>query len=99
MQKLKFIVRGFSSPELAFKVFAKGIKMVIGRLKGEETTTVQTVIFDKGQFTEVEARKWLEDHSMKSGSVDETEDSWRFRQRDPGDFKDGSFRTISPGEE
>ncbi len=56
-------------------------------------THIQTLIFSKGKFSKEQAVKWAKDHDMKGG-VDETGDSFRLRQRDPGDFADGSFRTI-----
>ncbi len=77
---------------------AEGIQFVIGRLKGETTTTVQTVTFDKEQWTIARAKAWLKENNFKSDKLDETEDRLRYRQRDPGDFKEGSFRTITPGE-
>jgi len=39
-----------------------GIKAVIGRLKGEKTTTIQSYLFDKEKWTEEEAKKWVEKH-------------------------------------
>lgn len=73
----------------------KKIKAVVGHLKGESSTTVQTIIFaPKDAWTLEEAKAWLSDHDLKSGKVDETEDSFRFRQRDPADFEEGSFKTI-----
>lgn len=76
-----------------------GIQFVIGRLKGKSSTTTQTVIFNKGEgWDEHEAKNWLSLHNMKSDKVDEKENSLRFRQRSPGDFEPGSFRTITPGE-
>jgi len=59
-----------------------------------ETTTVQSLIFDKKNFTIEEARKWARDHDFRDDKVDETEDSIRLRQKDPADFIEGSFRTI-----
>lgn len=76
---------------------AEGIQFVIGRLKGETTTTVQSVLFDKEQWDAGRAVTWLKDHNFKSGNLDETEDKLRYRQRDPGDFQEGRFRTITPG--
>jgi len=38
----------------------KGIKAVIGRLKGETTTTVQSFLFDKKRWSVKEAQKWVE---------------------------------------
>lgn len=40
----------------------KGIKAVIGRLKGETTTTTQSFLFDKDKWTVAEAQKWVEEH-------------------------------------
>lgn len=76
---------------------AGGVKFVIGRLKGEGSSTVQTVVFDKESWTRASASDWLKEHELRSDKVDETESSLRYRQRDPGDFTPGSFRTITPG--
>jgi hypothetical protein len=63
---------------------------------GEEPTTVETLIFSKKVFkTAAKAKKWAKDHDYKATKVDETDKSWRIRQRDPGDFKKDSFRTIT----
>ncbi len=43
----------------------QGIKAVIGRLKGEKTTTIQSYLFDKEKWTEEEAKKWVKDHDGK----------------------------------
>lgn len=65
-------------------------------LKAEkDPTTIQTLIFEKDKFeSAAAAKKWASDHDFKNSKVDETDDTYRLRQRDPGDFKDGSFRTI-----
>ena len=78
---------------------AKGILMVMGRLKGESTLTLQSVIFDTERWTAAKAKSWLSDHDLKSGKVDEPAagKSIRFRQREPGEFQPGSFRNIEPG--
>src|SRR3990172_13001177 len=61
-----------------------------------QVTIVQTVILSKERFSSVEeAEKWITSHEFKNKGVDETEDSYRFRQRDPGDFVYSSFRTIN----
>ncbi|HDY90302.1 MAG TPA: hypothetical protein ENH82_19555 [bacterium] len=83
-------------PELL--IFAdEGIRFVIGRLKGEDKTTTQSVSFDKNKWDESQAKKWLNDHNMRSDKVDVTENTIRFRQRDPDDFD--KLRTITPGSE
>lgn len=60
-------------------------------------TTIQTLILSKERFeTKAEANAWIRDNdfNIKSGDPDETEDSWRYRQREPSEFAEGSFRTI-----
>lgn len=58
-------------------------------------TDIQSVIFDKDKFTEGRAKNWLKEHGFKIPSVDETEESLRFRQEDPDSFQERSFRTIA----
>lgn len=54
---------------------------------------VQSVIFPKKHWDDVaDCKQWLKDHDFKSSDVDETSTSWRFRQRDPGDFS--RMRTV-----
>ena len=77
----------------------KGVKFVLGRLKGEDALTLQTVIFDESEWDSDDAAAWLKDHDLSAAKVDETDDSFRFRQRDPGDFEPGSFRTVEPDED
>ncbi|MBI4369619.1 MAG: DNA adenine methylase, partial [Elusimicrobia bacterium] len=64
-------------------------------------TIVQTIILDKKVFaSEDVARSWAKDHGFRTDKIDETENSFRFRQSDPDDFDpDGfgqgeRFRTI-----
>ncbi len=79
------------------KTFVEGVQFVIGRLKGKETTTVQTVLFDRSSWDSKRARSWLGGHGFKSSKLDETENKLRFRQREPSEFETGSFRTIATG--
>lgn len=60
-----------------------------------DSTTVQSLIFDKKKFSKSEAIAWARNHNFKASKVDEKEDSYRLRQKDPGSFKEGSFRTIT----
>lgn len=58
-------------------------------------TVVQTLIFSKEKFkTAEEVLRWAGEHGFDHDKVDETGESFRLRQREPGDFTDGSFRTI-----
>jgi len=57
------------------------------------TTEVQSVIFPKKHWDDAdECKKWLKSHDFKSGDVDETSTSWRFRQSDPGKYD--RMRTV-----
>jgi len=61
-----------------------------------DPTTIQTLIFDKDKFKSVaDAKAWARDHDFKAPEVDETEDSYRLRQKEPGTFAEGSMRTIT----
>jgi hypothetical protein len=60
----------------------------------KDRTTVQSLIFEKDDFSEDEAKVWAKKHDFKAADVDETQDSYRLRQQDPKLFKKGSFRTI-----
>jgi len=49
----------------------EGIKAVIGRLKGETSTTIQTYLFDKEKWTVARAKKWVKDHKKDwEGSIE-----------------------------
>lgn len=63
----------------------------------QEKREIQTFVVSKEIASSVaEAKKIAEDFDMKTSKVDETSSSYRFRQRDPGDFKEGSFRSFQP---
>jgi hypothetical protein len=63
----------------------------------DKQMVMQTLILSKETFpTKAEATRWVKEHDfvVKSGAPDETTDSWRFRQREPSEFQDGTLRTI-----
>lgn len=60
----------------------------------EPEFAIQTLIFDKAVFTLQEAHQWCEDHGFRHDKVDETENSYRFRQFDPEACQRDSFRTF-----
>jgi hypothetical protein len=77
-----------------------GIKFVYGILgKGaSRVSEVQSVLLEKARYTVAQAKKWLEDHGFKYGSVDEGGSKagyLRFRQQDPGKYH--SMRTGEAG--
>jgi hypothetical protein len=60
----------------------------------QEPTTIQTLIFSKEIFSREEAVAWAKEHDFHANKVDETENTFRLRQREPNEFQEGSFRTI-----
>lgn len=58
-----------------------------------KTTTIQTLIFDKERFDAKQAKAWAAKNDFSSEKIDTTGESHRLRQKDPGQFQDGSFRT------
>jgi len=57
----------------------------------------QSIILSKDRFSsEGQVRDWIKENNFKVESnpgIDETDTSYRVRQRDPGQFVEGSFRT------
>ena len=43
-----------------------GVSAIIGKLKGQTTTTTQTYRFDKTKFTAAEAKAWLKKNDIKT---------------------------------
>ncbi len=76
----------------AIRAGTETVSAVVERL---EQTEIQTLIFPKSHWKSVaDVKKWAKDHGFHTRKVDETGNSWRLRQRDPGEFIAGSFRTI-----
>jgi len=44
----------------------QGIKAVVGRPKGSKTTAIQSYMFDKKQWSEAEAEKWVSEHKKNA---------------------------------
>jgi HK97 family phage prohead protease len=63
-------------------------------IKAVGSMIIQSLVFDQEKFSKEEAAKWLEEHGYQDNGVDETEGSFRYRQREPGEFDEESFRTI-----
>ena len=45
---------------------SKGIKALIGKLKGETSTTIMTLLFPKDSFDTKTAKKWKEEHNLEN---------------------------------
>ena len=57
-------------------------------------TQVQTVILSQQYFNQREATSWIRRQGFRVSKIDETSNSWRFRQQNPNEFDRDSFRTI-----
>lgn len=55
---------------------------------------IQSLIFSKSDFTKDQAVKWAKDHDFRSDKVDETENSYRLRQFEPGECTPNTERTV-----
>lgn len=55
----------FEQDSFRRKNIAEGIDIILGKLKGEDTMTVQAYRFNADKFTPEEAKKWLKDHDIK----------------------------------
>lgn len=80
------------------RTYQKGIQFVIGKLKGQTTTTVQSVLFDIEEWTEKEAKAWLKENDFKFGNVEKGEERLRFKQLETADFQKDSFKNIDAGD-
>jgi hypothetical protein len=70
------------------------IKVINKQESLERHQDLQSLIFSKESFSREQALEWVKTNKYRSDKIDETETSFRFRQRDPGDFEEGSFRTV-----
>jgi hypothetical protein len=55
---------------------------------------VQSVVFDSHEWSEREARAWLDEQGFRVRALDRDGRWWRSRQREPRDFDSSSFRTV-----
>lgn len=65
--------------------------------KARASSVVQSLLFDKEEFTAEEALAWAERHGLQGVLVDSPGKYWRVRVRDPAGCKRRSFRTIDFG--
>jgi len=63
------------------------------------TLHTQSILFDRGKWTPIKARKWLKEHKKRYGKLEVKEGFLHFRQRDPSRFDSSSFKTVTIGDE
>ncbi|NPV78249.1 MAG: hypothetical protein HPY59_17975 [Anaerolineae bacterium] len=54
--------------------FGEGVHAIFGKLKGEDSMTLQAIRFDAGKFTAEEARQWLKAHDYEPIAFEEAEE-------------------------
>jgi hypothetical protein len=62
--------KDFDPKSFRRKRIKDGISVILGKLKGEKSMTVQSYRFDKKKFTAEAARKWLKDHDVNYQSFE-----------------------------
>lgn len=75
----------------------KRIVAIVGKHKDDADgpMKIESVVFEpRDSWTEKDAKKWLEDHRMKTDNRQDSETSYRFRQAPLSDFDPDSLRTI-----
>ncbi len=81
---------------------ARGIKAVVGRLKGKTTTTVQTLLLPTDKFTKAQAIKWARSHDFKASEEAEMETTIALQEEKwtrafINDLDDSDFLYIEKG--
>lgn len=61
------------------------------------TAEVQSIIFDIDKFGLNDAIKWLLKHKRKITKVDQTHKTYRFRQKNPKNYKRFRIKKIADG--
>lgn len=64
----------FDSDSFRSKELKSGIRIIIGKLKGESTMTAQAYRFSSSQFSAEEAKKWLKDNKVSYISFEAAEE-------------------------
>lgn len=71
----------------------KSFSEMVDIIEKRQAAITQTILLSKERFkTKEEAANWLKTHNKKYDNIRETDENWRAEQRDPGDFKESSFR-------
>lgn len=96
-----FEPNSFRSMELPKSKGGKGgVRTILGRLKGETTTTTQAYRFPADLYTAEEARQWLKDNDIKGASFEAAKKPEKESKDLIGSFKaykgaDGTWRWLT----
>ena len=58
-------------------------------------TVLQTILFDKDKFSKLQAKSWAKSHGKKYGTVLQSKNYWRVRQKPSTSFIKNSIKTIT----
>jgi phage-related protein (TIGR01555 family) len=82
-------------PETVNMLRPEDVDPEIEAVMDAEGSKVQSIILSKKRFASAaEASAWVKSHDFHAEKIDETEESYRFRQQEPGRFQPESLRTI-----
>ncbi len=90
-----FEMRGYQNENASATVDGSKsqVKDIFSQMASEDLE-VQALIFSDANFTEESAIAWARDNDFLFDKIEETEDSWKLKQKDPNEFEPDSFRTI-----
>lgn len=74
-----------------FKELIKGGAIVFRKADKSKNDLVQSVVFHKPKWNVLTAKKWLKDNNYHSDSIDEKDDTIRFRQLNPSELKNRKY--------
>jgi hypothetical protein len=70
------------------------ISFVVGRLRGQESPSIQSVLFARAEWSRARATAWLKRHRFHVSPLEALQRYFRARQVEPGRFQRGTLRTI-----
>jgi len=72
------------------------IRELRGRGLSKSPSQVQSIVFDKSEWTIPKIKKWLKEHNYKYSKADKTETKIRIRQENPDNYSEFRVKNISP---
>ena len=74
----------FQADSFRRKTISPGVSIIVGRLKGQTTTTTQAYRFAKSKFTAAQAKAWLKEHDVEYMSFEAASEG---KEADPEDVE------------
>ena len=84
------------SKEFDLKEVRTSIRLAFVEAKlGQKSSNVQSLVFDRSEFTTGSAKSWAKNHGFRNKKIDVTSNSISLRQFDSGKGEVDSFSTKS----